>query len=85
MLEIKFEKEKNRAIALDGTQIIGECNFIKSVDKWNIVHTGVDQDYQGQGIARKLVDYVSENAKIYHKTVIADYSYAKRILEKYKR
>ncbi len=82
MLEIKFEKEKNRAIALDGKQMIGECNFIRLEDKWNIVHTGVEQEYQGQGIARKLVDCVLENAKIYHKTVIADYSYAKRILEK---
>ena len=46
MLEIKFEKEKNRAIALDGKQMIGECNFIRLEDKWNIVHTVVEHEYQ---------------------------------------
>ena len=51
---------------------------------WNIVHTEVNNEYQGQGIARKLVECVIEEAKEKTKKVIAECSYAKRILEKQK-
>ena len=84
MIEIIFEKEKNRAIALDGTTQIGECDFLETKDCWNITHTEVDNYYQGQGIARKLVECVIENAKKENKKLIAECSYAKKVLEKYK-
>ena len=45
------------------------------------MHTGVSKEYQGQGIARKLVENVIENAKKYHKNIVAECSYAKRIIE----
>ena len=82
MIEIKFEKENNKSIAYDNNVKIGECLFIENEKYWNIVHTEVDSLYQGQGIARKLVEKVIENAKIYNKTIIADCSYAKRIIER---
>jgi len=81
MIEIKFEQDK--AIAYDYDKKIGECNFIESENCWNIVHTEVDSSYQGQGIARKLVECIIENAKNNNKNIVADCSYAKRILEKY--
>ena len=49
---------------------------------WNIIHTEVKASYQGQGIAKKLVLEVLESAKKEGKKVIADCSYAKKILEK---
>ena len=49
---------------------------------WNIVHTEVNSKYQGQGIARKLVENVIENAHKNNKQLKADCSYARRILEK---
>ncbi len=82
--EIIFEKEKNRAIALDGTTQVGECDFLEIEEYWNITHTEVDNHYQGQGIARKLVECVMENAKKENKKLIAECSYAKKVLEKYK-
>ena len=82
MIEIKFEKENNKSVAYDNNTKIGECVFIEDGEYWNIVHTEVSHLYQGQGIARKLVEKVIENAKIYDKTVVADCSYAKKILEK---
>ncbi|MBQ8379950.1 MAG: N-acetyltransferase [Clostridia bacterium] len=84
MIEIKFEKDQNKSIALDNNTQIGECEFIEQEGTWNIVHTEVNNLYQGQGIARKLVECVLENAKKYNKNVVADCSYAKRVIEKNK-
>ena len=81
MMKILFEKDKNRSVAYDEKKEIGECVFLEQNDDWNIVHTEVDADYQGQGIARKLVENIMENAKKYHKRTIADCSYAKRVID----
>ena len=82
MIKIKFDKINNRAIALDADTIIGECNFVENEEYWNIIHTGVNNSYQGQGIARKLVDCIIRKAKDCNKNVIAECSYAKKMLEK---
>ena len=82
MIEIKFERENNRAVAYDNKTTIGECVFIENGEYFNIVHTEVSSLYQGQGIARKLVEKVIENAKLYDRKIIADCSYAKRIIER---
>ena len=55
MIEIVFKLDENKAIAYDSENKVGECDFEKIDDIWNITHTEVDSDYQGQGIARKLV------------------------------
>ena len=82
MIKIIFVKEQNKSVAYDDTILIGECDFIETANCWNIVHTEVDNSYQGQGIARQLVEKVIENAKENNKKVIAECSYAKKILEK---
>ena len=83
MIEIIFEKENNRAVAYDNTIQVGECDFLENQDYWNITHTEINGNYQGQGIARKLVECIIENAKKENKKLIAECSYAKKILEKY--
>lgn len=60
---------------------VGECNFIDEGEYWNIVHTEVCKDYQGEGIAKRLVEAVIENANKNGKKLKADCSYAKKILE----
>jgi len=80
MIEIKFEKNNRKSIACDNNKIIGECDFIEVDESWNIIHTEVDNSYQGQGIARKLVESIIENAKKYNKKLVADCSYAKKII-----
>ncbi len=84
MIEITFEKDKNRSVAFDNNTIIGECDFVIQKNIWNIVHTVVNSKYQGQGIARKLVNCVIENALKENKEVIADCSYAKKVLDESK-
>ena len=80
MIEIKFEN--NKSVAYYGTIKIGECEFAESGDSWNIIHTEVEPSYQGQGIARKLIENIIENANVRNKKLVADCSYAKRIIEK---
>ena len=58
MINIKFLKEENRAVIYDEEIEIGECNFLEEENTWNIVHTEVDNKYQGQGLARKLVESI---------------------------
>lgn len=81
MIKIEFDKENNKSVAYDNNTKIGECVFIEEETNWNIIHTEVRNLYKGQGIARRLVECVVENAKKYNKKVIADCSYAKRIVE----
>ncbi len=79
---IKINFEENKSVAYDDNKQVGESDFIEKGDTWNIVHTEVDDTYQGQGIARKLVECVIENAKKANKEIVADCSYAKRVLER---
>ena len=81
MIKIIFNKNENRSIAYDNNTEIGECNFIETEDYWNIIHTEVNNLYQGQGIARRLVESIIENAKKYNKGIIAECSYAKKVIE----
>ncbi|MBE5813308.1 MAG: N-acetyltransferase [Clostridiales bacterium] len=78
MIEIKFEN--NKSVAYDGNRKIGECNFVESENTWNITHTEVDSLYQGQGIARKLVESIIENAKNQDKELVAECFYAKKVI-----
>lgn len=81
MIEIKFDKNNNKSIAYDNDIKIGECEFIELEEVWNIIHTEVSKLYQGQGIARRLVESIAENAKQYNKSLIAECSYAKKVIE----
>ena len=82
MIKIKFEKEINKAVAYDSNTKIGECAFIEEGKYFNIFHTEVSDLYKGQGIAKRLVEEIIKNAKKYNKELVADCSYAKRIIGK---
>lgn len=82
MIDIEFIKKDNKAIAYDDNKKIGECVYETSDNVWNIIHTEVDNTYQGQGIAKKLVECIIENAKKENKKLIASCSYAKILLER---
>ena len=81
MIKIEFNEEKKQSIAYDNNVKIGECTCIETEGVWNIVHTEVSNLYQGQGIARRLVEKILENAKKYNKNVTAECSYAKKVIE----
>lgn len=80
MIEIIFKDD--RSVAYDEDKKIGECILVENNDTWNIVHTEVSNLYQGQGIARKLVECIIDNSKKANKKLIADCSYAKKVISK---
>lgn len=75
-----YEEDNKRVIVLDNDTIIGECDYIEIDNVWNITHTVVKSNYQGQGIAKKMVLMVIEKAQEQNKNVIADCSYARKII-----
>ena len=81
---IKISFQQNKSVAYDDNKKIGECDFIEKDNTWNIIHTEVNEEYQGQRLARKLVECVIEYAQKLNKNIIADCSYAKKIIEKIK-
>ena len=83
MVKIEFREKEKKSIAYDCDRKVGECDFEEKDDTWNIIHTEVDSAYQGQGIARKLVENVIQNAQMQNKKLEATCSYAKRLMEKY--
>ena len=84
MIKIVFKREEKRSIAYDLDKQIGECDFEEINDTWNITHTEVDSAYQGQGIAKKLVENVVQNAQTLNKNLEATCSYARKIIERNK-
>lgn len=80
MIDIKFNRNKKQSIAYDNKTKIGECNYIEIGETWNIIHTEVDKLYQGQGVARKLVECIIKNAREENKNIIAECSYAKKVI-----
>ena len=81
MIRIEFEEGNKKSVAYDDNIKVGECVYIENEGCWNIVHTEVSTLYQGQGIARRLVEKIIENAIIQNRGVIAECSYAKKIIE----
>ena len=81
MIRIEFDMKNNKSIAFDENSIVGVCEYIAKEDIWNIVHTEVDEDYQGQGIARRLVECIIQEANKNNKKLIADCSYAAKIIQ----
>ncbi|TKZ35961.1 GNAT family N-acetyltransferase [Brachyspira catarrhinii] len=82
MIKIEFREKEKKSIAYDLDKQVGECDFEETNDTWNITHTEVDSAYEGQGIAKKLVENVIQNARILNKNLKATCSYAKKIIEK---
>lgn len=56
-------------------------NLIESEDAFYIIHTEIDKIYLGQGIAKKLVERVIEEAKKYNKILTTECSYAIKIIK----
>lgn len=84
MIDIRFDKEKNRAVAFDTEKGIevGVCELVADSDTFVIEHTEVNPEYKGMGIAKKLIDKVVDEMRIRDKKLKATCSYAQTMLEK---
>lgn len=81
-VEITLDEETNTVLAYIDNKRVGECVYVTTKEKINIVHTEVDEDYKGKGIAGKLVDRIITYAEEQNKRIVADCSYAKNRIEK---
>ena len=63
-INILFDEANQQAVAYDGDQQIGECQYqLIEGANWAITHTGVRPEYNGRGIARLLVEEVIAQAR----------------------
>lgn len=78
---VAFEEAANRSAAYKEGELIGECEFSVSEQIWIIDHTGVRPAYGGQGIARRLVEKVIEEARARQIKILPLCSYASKMME----
>lgn len=62
-MNIVFEKERCRSAAYDGTSCVGYAVIEERGGRWVIPHTEVDPAYGGQGIARRLIEEIIDEAR----------------------
>lgn len=79
-IKIEFEKEDNSIIAYDGNRQIGQCHFARLKQHWIITLTDVEKDYRGQGIGKKLVEKVINEARKEKVKIVPSCSYAKKLM-----
>ena len=81
LIRVVFEEAERQAAAYDGDKQIGECQYrVDGVGKWVIVHTGVRPEYNGRGIAKRLVECIIEAARERQTKIIPVCSYAQRMM-----
>jgi len=78
---IVFDEQNRQSLAYDGEEPIGECQYEEDRTRnWIIVHTGVRPEYNGRGIAKRLVESVIEAARERGTRIIPVCSYAQRLM-----
>ena len=80
-IRIVFEEENRQAVVYDGDKQIGECQYnVDRTGKWVIMHTGVRHEYNGRGIAKRLVEKIIEAARERGVKIVPVCSYAQRMM-----
>jgi len=78
---VVFEESNRQAAAYDGDKMIGECQYSAAgTTKWIIEHTGVRPEYNGRGIAKRLVECVIAAARERGVRIVPLCSYAKNMM-----
>ncbi|WP_027108014.1 GNAT family N-acetyltransferase [Lacticigenium naphthae] len=85
-MEIQYNhvREKSRIFAeTDSGETVGRIEYKESSDNtFTILHTVVNKEYSGQGIARQLVDHMVAFARAEDRKIISECSYAKHVIDK---
>ena len=80
-IDVKFDSENCRSVAFDVDKQVGECDYEVSKDGWNIYHTEVLPEYEGKGIAKRLVYKLLEESEKNKVGLMATCSYARKVIE----
>ncbi len=79
-IKITFEKKDNSSMAYDGDKQIGQCHFARLKEQWVITLTDIEKDYRGQGIGKKLVERIIDEARKEKVKIVPTCSYAKKLM-----
>ena len=79
-ISIELDTENCRSLAVEKDKQVGECDYEVTGNGWVIYHTEVAKEYEGRGIAKRLVYKVLEAAERADIKVTATCSYAARII-----
>ena len=79
-IKIIFDDEAYRSLAFDGDKEIGECEISVAPGIWTITHTGVRTEYEGRGIAGKLVECIITEARKRNVKIIPQCPYANHMM-----
>lgn len=82
MEEVKIEFKDNKSVALLENNEIGVCEFKVTDEGWIIFHTEVNPNYKGQGIAKRLLDAIVNEARNRKIKIIPECSYAKKVMNR---
>ncbi len=80
-ISIILDEESSQTMAYDGDQQVGECDYHKTTNGWEIYHTEVLSEYLHKGIAKRLVYWIVEAAERAGAGVIPSCLYAFKVLE----
>ncbi|MDY3006521.1 GNAT family N-acetyltransferase [Anaerococcus porci] len=81
-MEYKINEEEKQVQVFDGNKKIGLIDMIFKGNVIDAVHTGVEKEYGGQGIAGKLVDKLVDYARENNKKIIPSCPYIRDKFEK---
>ena len=80
-IDVVYDFENCRSVAFDGDKLVGECDYEVSDGGWNIYHTEVLSEYEGKGIAKRLVYKLLEESEKSKVSQEATCSYARKVIE----
>ncbi len=80
-IDVIFDSENSRSVAFHGDKLVGECDYEVSDGRWNIYHTEILSEYEGKGIAKRLVYKLLEESEKSTVTIAATCSYARKVIE----
>lgn len=79
-MQIVFEAEQPRSAAYDKEKLVGVAEIEDTRGCWVITHTEVDPAYEGQGIARRLIEEIVAEARRAGKKIVPLCSYADKMM-----
>ena len=77
---IRFSETDHASLAYVGRELIGECIYLDATTKWTIAHTSVEPEFEGKGIAKRLVLRIIEEARVRKIRIIPRCPYARRLM-----
>ena len=81
MIVFKYLENESKTAAFDGNREIGRCRYDSlSSNLWDIICTFVEEPYRGNGIGKKMLEMVLDNASRKNVKIIPTCEFAHMIM-----